>query len=585
MNRLSRFWQELKRRKVVRRNTVYAATAFVILELVSIVGDPLKLPDWTLLLVIILLSIGFIISLIASWIYEINSEGDIEKTKPAHEEKQYEVPATSSNWKIATYISFVVIVALIILNVIPRSNSFLDVAGNEKSIAVLPFENMSDDIEFSHLGDAITDEIIMQLYKIKTFEVRSRTSVMQYKNTEKEIPVIGEELNVQYLLGGSAQRHGDQVRIRIHLYHASTDDQIWGDIFEGAWQDIFDIQINVAKQVAQKLKTVLSPEEVKRIETEPTNNVEAYNLYLQGRYLWHSISRDDKDRSVDYYNRALEIDPNFARAHAGLSVQYHQYSEFGYYPTLEVIPQAKEAALKALELDNTIDEALVSLAWIKATYDGDWLESEKAFKHALEINPNSAFAYLGYSFLLSYLGRHDEAILANQKAVDLDPVDVNMRVGLGSKYYFKRDYDRAIQEFRKILELTPDSWYARGQLALALSQKGLYDEAINENGKIDFGLSSFWYLGYIYAIAGKREKAQEILDRYLELSEKEFVPPTNIANVYMGMGEKEKAFEWLEKTYDQREAGLKDLNVNPIYDSLRSDPRFQDLIERMNFPD
>jgi len=160
-----------------------------------------------------------------------------------------------------------------------------------------------------------------------------------------------------------------------------------------------------------------------------------------------------------------------------------------------------------------------------------------------------------------------------------------MRVGLGSKYYFKRDYDRAIQEFRKILELTPDSWYARGQLALALSQKGLYDEAINENGKIDFGLSSFWYLGYIYAIAGKREKAQEILDRYLELSEKEFVPPTNIANVYMGMGEKEKAFEWLEKTYDQREAGLKDLNVNPIYDSLRSDPRFQDLIERMNFPD
>ena len=585
MNKLSRFWQELKRRKVVRRNTVYAATAFVILELVSIVGDPLKLPDWTLLLVIILLSIGFIISLIASWVYEINSEGDIEKTKPAHEEKQYEVPATSSNWKIATYISFVVIVALIILNIIPRGNSFLDTAGIDKSIAVLPFENMSDDTIFSHLGDAITDEIIMQLYKIKTFEVRSRTSIMQYKNTEKGSPVIGQELSVNYLLGGSTQRYEDQIRIRVHLTQASTDNQIWGHVFEGEWKDIFDIQIKVAKQVAEELKTVLSPDEVKSIEKEPTNNVEAYNLYLQGRYLWHSFDRDDKDRSLEYYNRALEIDPNFARAYAGLAIIYHQYSEFGYFPSKEVIPLARKAAMKALELNNTLDEAHVVLAWMKATSDFDWTGSERGFKHALEINPNSAFGHLGYSFFLSYVGRHNEAILETQKAVELDPMDVNMRANLGLHYYCKREYDTAIEEYRKILELSPNSWYARSHLAVALSQKGLYNEAIEEYAKMEFIQIFHWHLGYIYGIAGNRDKALEILNQYLELSKKEFVSPIHIAIIYIGLGEKDNALEWLEKTYEQNEAGLQFIKVDPMYDNLRSDPRFQDLIERMNFPD
>jgi len=237
-NRLSQFWQELKRRKVVRVITIYAAIAFVILQLVEILAPSLRLPEWTMNFILVLLIVGFIITVIVSWIYDIHPEGGIVKTEPAHKVKEEDIHPSSRAWRVSSYISFVVIIALVILNIIPRTGKkeILD-----KSIAVLPFENMSDSDEFSHLGDAITDEIIMQLYKISAFEVRSRTSIMQYKNTEKGSPEIGRELNVDYLLEGSTQRYEDQVRIRVQLIHAADDDHIWGEVFEGEWKDIFSI--------------------------------------------------------------------------------------------------------------------------------------------------------------------------------------------------------------------------------------------------------------------------------------------------------------------------------------------------------
>ena len=218
--------------------------------------------------------------------YDITPDG-VLKTKSAKEIDEAQKLPTSNIWKVISFVSVVIIVALVLFHIVSsRKQAEVD-TDMEKSIAVLPFENMSDDSEFAHLGDAMTDEIIMQLYKINEFEVRSRTSIMQYKNTEKGSPLIGDELKVNYLLEGTTQRYEDKVRIRVQLIHASTDDHIWGNIFEGEWQDIFDIQINVAKQVARELKTVLSPEEVERIEDEPTENIEAYNLYLQARYFWN----------------------------------------------------------------------------------------------------------------------------------------------------------------------------------------------------------------------------------------------------------------------------------------------------------
>jgi len=407
---------------------------------------------------------------------------------------------------------------------------------------------------------------------------------MQYKDSEKGSPIIGKELNVNYLLEGSTQRFENQVRIRVQLIHASTDDHIWGDIFEGEWNDIFGIQINVAKQVARELKTVLSPEEVKRIEDEPTKNIEAYNLYLQGRYFFNQDSKEGLDKSLEFYNRALEMDSDYALAYSGIASSYTAYATWGYSPRKDVMYQAKKAAMKALEFDNTLGEAHAEMAHARDIHDWDWLGAEKEFRLALELNPNYASGHAQYAWLLTKIGRHDEAIQECRRALALDPLSIGLWVSLGRRYYYARDFDRAIEEYRKALGLFPKSVYAHAELALALSLKGLYNEAIEEYSKVELDSTWHWRLGYIYGMAGYREEAQEILQYYLELSEKEFVWPTNIAFIYAGLGEIDRAIEWLEKTYERREAWLGLLQVEPMYDNLRTDPRFMNLVERMNFP-
>ena len=306
---LGHFWQELKRRKVVRVAIVYAMVAYVIIELANNTFPALGIPDWALRLVIMLIIICFPIALIVSWIFDVTPEG-IKKTESIEvvKEKEDEVKPAKRRLRVSDVIIAVLVVIVCIL-IYPKIFEKEKVIELEKSIAVLPFENMSDDSEFAHLGDAMTYEIIMQLYKINEFEVRSRTSIMQYKDTEKGSPLIGEELMVNYLLEGSTQRYKDQVRIRIQLIHASTDDHIWGDIFEGEWKDIFDIQINVAKQVARELKTVLSPEEIERIEKNPTHNSEAYKLYLKARAHHQLRSLAQKKRKLGFNKLVRFTDP------------------------------------------------------------------------------------------------------------------------------------------------------------------------------------------------------------------------------------------------------------------------------------
>jgi len=582
-NKLSQFWQELKRRNVVRVVTVYAGTAFVILELVDIIDEPLKLPSWLLSVAIVLLSIGFIIAVILSWIYDIHPEGGVVKTEPAEKVKAEDVPKSSNGWKIASYISFGVIVGLIILNIIPRKGEreILD-----KSIAVLPFENMSNEGDFNYLGDAISDEIIMQLYKIHEFEVRSRTSIMRYKNSLKGSKEIGEELNVNYLVEGSAQRHLDHVRIRVQLIQASTDDHIWGEVYEGQWKDIYNIQIDVAKKVASELKTALSLEEEKRIEKKPTGNLEAYNLYLQGRYFQNQVGKEELDKSVQCFLKAVELDARFALAYVGMAETYYKYATMGYTSRQEVVFKAKESAIKALELDNELGEAHAVLAYTKVIYDWDWGGAEEGFKRALTLNPNHAAAHLRYGRLLTFLRRFDEAQEEYKRAHELDPLDINYWINIGRGYYWANDFDKAIDEYNRILEHSPASEYTRAQLALALSQKGFHNEAIMEISKVNDPTEWYWfYRGYIYGNAGDNQKAQDVLDYYSELSRIEFVWPTNFAFIHASMGEIDKALQWLEITYEEHEAWLATIQVESMYDNLRPDPRFQELVDRMKFPD
>jgi len=483
----------------------------------------------------------------------------------------------------------IVVIAFIIFDFIDGRKSTKELSELVKSIAVLPFENMSDDSEFAYLGDAMTDEIIMQLYKINEFEVRSRTSIMQYKDTEKGSPLIGKELNVNYLLEGSTQRYKDQVRIRVQLIHASTDDHIWGEIFEGEWKDIFNIQINVAKRVAHELKAVLSPEEVARIENEPTENIEAYNLYLKGRYFWNKRTKNDLEKSIYYFEEAINMDSTFALAYSGLAESYIVLGEWRYYPSNEVFPKAKEAAMKAIELDYELAEAHNAMAAVKADYEWDWPGAEREYLKAIELNPYYPTAYQWYAEFLSIMGRHDEAIENILYAQKLDPLSpIIYTVGGWEIYHYARFYDQAILQCQKALEI--DSNYAGAYTAIAYNYvaMGMYEEALEEVKKAVSIYGSDMpdtkaLLAHVYALTGKRNEAEIILNEIIGNLNEIYTCESDIAFIYIALNMKDQALEWLEKAYLNRSIGLIDINVFPIFDNLRAEPGFVELIRKMGF--
>ncbi|HUV01110.1 MAG TPA: hypothetical protein VMW32_09125, partial [Bacteroidales bacterium] len=321
-NKFSRFWQELKRRKTNRVIVVYAATAFVILQLVEILAPALLLPEWTTTFIIILLAIGFPLTAIFSWFFDI-TPGGIEKTKPVSAKKKHKTEVELRAWKGTTLLSGIVIIALVLFNIIKGGIGTYEISKLDKSIAVLPFENLSDKLEHAWFGDAITDEIIMQLYKIKRFDVRSRTSIMQYKETDKTSPEIARELNVNFLVEGSTQLIDDQLRIRVQLIRAAKDGHLWGETYEGNTKDILAVQIEIAKKIADELDLVLTPEEIKKIEKGPTGNFNAYSTYISGNKIrdeaWYHLMRGNKysdstsfDDAIRMYDKAIEYDPLFA---------------------------------------------------------------------------------------------------------------------------------------------------------------------------------------------------------------------------------------------------------------------------------
>ncbi len=586
------FWQELKRRKVIRVVTVYAAAAFVIIELTNNITEPLSLPEWVPTLVIVLLAIGFLISIVMSWVYDITPEG-IEKTKSVKEaqEELHEKSTRINSWKIVSFVSIMIIIGLLVVNIFNARNRKKDFNKLERSIAVLPFDNMSVDEEYAHMGDAITDEIILELQKIHEFDrVLSRTSTMQYKSNRPTIPEIAEKLGVNYIVEGSIQRHNKEVSIRVQVICANPEDHIWGDKFEGKWDNIFSIQDEIAFKVANELKTVLSPEDMRKIEKNPTENIEAYNLYLKGRYYWNKRTTEGFQTAIEYFNQAIEEDPVYPLAYAGIADCYNLLGWHDMFPSKEVYPKAKAAAEKALMMDDALAEAHASLAYVKMLYDWDWEAAEKDFKRAIELNPNYALAHQWYSEYLEYMGRHDISIIEAERAQELDPLSPGINHNLGLVFYSARQYNKAIEEYKNLLEIAPDFEIAYNFLGLAYSGLGMYDTALVQVQKaIELsGKQSplyFGTLGFIYASMGNRVKAMEIIDYLLELDQHRYIAPVSLAIIYGALDLKDQAFECMENGYEVRDDFMMCLKSSPRFDSLRSDPRFQDLVERMNFPD
>jgi TolB-like protein/Tfp pilus assembly protein PilF len=457
-----------------------------------------------------------------------------------------------------------------------------------ESLAVLPLENLMGDPAQEYFVDGMTDELIADLAQIEALRVISRTSVMQYKGVKKPLPQIARELNVDAVIEGSVLRSGDRVRITVQLIQAVTDKHLWAKSYERDLRDVLALQSEVAGAIANEIKIKLTPQEQARLASARPVNPDAHEAYLKGRYYWNLRTEEGLKKSIEYFQQAIEKDPGYALAYAGLADSYVVLAPWNVMAPKEAYPRAKAAAFKALEMDETLAEPHASLGDARYVYDWDWVGAEKEYKRAIELNPGYATAHQWYAEYLSRMGRHNEAIAELRRAQELDPLSLMINAIGGSIFFFARRYDEAIAQCRRTLELNAGFYPAHFNLGAAYEQEKLYDEAISEYQKakaLEEGNPMLAaYLAHGYAAAGKRTEALKIVSQLRELSKQRYVSPYRVAQVYAALGDLDQACAWLEKAYDDRSYDLTAAKVDPMIDRLRSDPRFQDLLRRMNFP-
>ncbi|MFN2566009.1 MAG: protein kinase [Gemmatimonadaceae bacterium] len=456
-----------------------------------------------------------------------------------------------------------------------------------RSIAVLPFVNMSADQENEYFSDGMTEELINELAQVEGLRVPSRTSAFRFKGKQQDIRTIADSLGVSAVLEGSVRRAGNRLKVTAQLINAADGYHLWSETYERETRDVFAIQEEIAEAIVRTLKVKLTGADRARLVRQDTPDPEAYNLYLKGRYHWNRRTEEALKTAIPYFEQAIAEDRTFALAHAGLGDSYTLLVRYGALPPREGMPKAKAAALAALAIDSALAEALTTLAYVRLHYDWDRVSAEREFERAVALNPGYATAHQWYARYLTAVGRFDDAVRAVRRAQDLDPLSVIITAAVGYAYYFARDYDRAIAQCRKALEFDPNFSRAHYNLGLVYEQKSMFGEAIAEfqravalsgNTPTPLYLAA---LGHAYARSGRRDDASKVLRELGELSKRRYVPPYHTAVVYVGLGETDRMFEWLKKAYDERSEWLVYLHVEPVFDSLRSNPRFADLVRRI----
>jgi len=453
-----------------------------------------------------------------------------------------------------------------------------------ESIAVLPFQNRSTELDSEYLSDGLAESLIYRLSQLPNLKVSPTSTVFRYKGKDIDPIKVGQELGVSAVLSGRIVQRGDQLTISADLVDVRNNRLLWGEQYDRKLSDLLATQREIAREIVDKLKLKVSGEE-KVFAKHYTESNEAYQLYLKGRFYWNKRTVETNKKSIEYFNQAIEKDPSFALAYAGLADCY--VIRINPLQPREKMLKAKAAAIRALELDDSLSEAHTSLARVLAVYDWDSKGAEKEFKRAIELNPRNAIAHQWYGGYFEAIGRHNESIAERKRACDLDPLSLNANSELGLAFYFARDYDQAIEQFQKTLELQPNFSLVDAFLPAAFEQKGKYDQAIAgfQNGIALKGSTELSFLmsglGHVYGVSGKKAEARALLDELKQMSLQEYVPAESIALVYAGLGEKDQAFAWLEKAYGERSFGVAWLKVEPRWDSLRSDPRFADLLRRV----
>jgi TolB-like protein len=573
------FWQELKRRKVIRVITVYAATAFVIIELTNNVTKPLSLPEWIPTFVIVLLAIGFIISIVMSWIFDITTEG-VQKTKPIGKETELkkEKPSSTLGWKIATYTSVVVILSLLMINIFSGEKQANEL---EKSIAVLPFRNLSEESGNEYFVDGLVEDLLNRISLIEDLKVISRTSSDMYRERGiKSVPEIANELGVSYIVEGSVQRYGNKARITVQLIDATNDRHIWSQDYDREIGDIFETQSEIAIRIVSELKMILSSDQKAYIQENKTINLEAFELYQMGRFYWNKRTGIGYKTSIEYFEKAIEEDPGYGLAYAGLADSYLLMAIQGWIDRNEGRDKAVEFASKALELDDNLAEAYTVLGQVYDYIDWEWGKAERAFQLAFEINPNYATAHHYYAEHLSIIGKHNEAREHVNKAIELDPLSPVIR-RLSSKIYYNQSYfSQALEAIKKCYELQKEFplvhayefrvYWRLGEeeksyeaLRKILANEPVYDVETADN--------IFKSSGLISVINWKIE-----IDMARAENGNDYC---SLALIHGLIGKDEQALYWLEKAIELGECP--EMSFRLEFKNLHENPRYIALLDKM----
>lgn len=453
-----------------------------------------------------------------------------------------------------------------------------------KSIVVLPFKPMVEAGRDEILEMGMADTLITKLDNIKEVTVRPMSAVRKYTSLEQDPLQAGQEQKVDAVLDGNIQKTNERVRVTVRLFRVSDGQTLWADKFDEYLADIFTLQDSISERVAGALAVRLTSQEKEVLTRHYTRNTKSYQLYLMGRYYWGKRTEEGLKKGVEYFQQAIEKDTRHALAYADLAASYKMMPYYGVLPPSEAHPKAKEAATKALEIDETLAEAHAARAMILECSDWDWSAAEREFKRTIELKPNYAAAHHWYGLFLERMGRLEESKIEMSRALELDPVSLIINKNVGDPCYYKRDYDQAIEQYQKTLELDPNFSLARLWLGQSHEQKGMYEKAIVEFQKArltDDNPALLGALGHAYAVSGNRGAAEKII-KALKSPSKRYVAPCHIATIYVGLQKKDEAFQWLERAYQGRDEWLLYLKIDPRLDSLRSDPRFRDLLRRMN---
>ena len=589
-------WAEMERRGVIRASLIYILISLLLILIIPLVQSSINFPEWFRNALITTLGIGFPIAIFLAWRYERSPEGFVRATS----KESWGNPFNASMRKPLTgnVVLGSLLIAILILFIYPKITPDLkskentkDVPSTDKSIAILPFANMSNDPEQEYFSDGMSEEIINKLSQIEDLRVIARTSAFAFKGKDEDMREIGRKLNVAHLLEGSVRKAGNRIRITAQLISVNDGSHLWSQSYDREMEDantIFAIQDEISLSIVDHLKVNLLGKEKTAIVKRYTEDFEAYNLYLKGRNSAQMITTEALEKAIEYYKQSLQIDPNYPPAYAGLAVAYGYMSYWGNIPPKEAYPIAKEYVKKALELDNTLAIGHVSLGFINMVYDYDYKAAEQELKLGLHLNPSSAIGHMYYSFYLTLTENHNEAIKEAKLAVELDPLSNYYNAQLGQSYNYAGQYDRAITELQKTISMFPNYFLPHFHIGGAYSAKSMFQEAIRHYEQaVDFSGGNHVAvsaLAFAYFGNGELEKGEKLFESLELRSKNEYIPKFIFALYNASKGNIDLAFELWERAIDEHDSFVPWINISPeakLY--IKNDPRYMELMAKAGF--